>query len=271
MPWNLSDPHNAVYAPKRTLLTEDMLQGIVANTIVPCEGAATIPGITHDNFAAFVLDCVWAVIENDMDAEVLPRAIKAAGPQEDRSMQLAYVFLVVWADVEGPNRDGFSMDIRDSELNTPLGDPAALKVVESITACKKEQLVSTVDLFEVLDLRLLQQLGLTVSATSKEKSRSFGHRLYSTRVQKSIKLNFYNTFREETEGYAKLITLLNNEALSAVKDPTGVVVEVDQLTGYYKLSPLKVTYCILSALENCPGSASVCTSITYSLTAVACM
>jgi hypothetical protein len=257
MPWNLSDPQNALYAPKRTLLTEEILQGTVANTVVPSEGAATIPGITHENFAAFALECAWAVIENDMEAEMLPRVIKAAGPQDDRSIQLAYVFLVVWTDIEGPKRDGFSMDIRDAELSTPLGDPAALKVVEAITACRKEQLVSNVDLLEVLDLRLLQQLGLTVSATSKEKAKGFGHRLYSTRVQKSIKLNVYNAFREETEGYAKLITLLHNEALCTAKDPEGVIMEVDQLTGYYKLFPLKVTYCILSALEHCPASAPV--------------
>lgn len=134
MPWNLSDPQNALRAPTRTVLTDATLRGLVSNTIVPSDGAATIPGITDDNFAGFALDCLWAVVEAHMEAELLPKALRAAGPHNTRSAALAYTFLVVWADVEGPNRDGFSMDIRDAELYTPLGDKAALKVVEAIQA-----------------------------------------------------------------------------------------------------------------------------------------
>jgi hypothetical protein len=246
-----------VHAPARTVLTNSSLQGIVSSTIVPSEGAATIPGITESNFSGFVLDCLWAVIEGDMEAEMFPRAIQAAGPQEGRSSKLAFLFLVVWADVEGPNRDGFSMEIRDPELAAPLGDPAAVKVVEAITACKKAHLVTTLDLLEVLDVRLLQQLGLTVSALAKDKAKSFGNKLYATRVQRSIKLSLFNTFREETEGYAKLITLLNNAALSSLSSAEGVDNEVDQLIGFYKLAPLKVAFCILCGLEQNPASAPV--------------
>ena len=132
MPWNLQDPQNALRAPARTVLTDATLRGIVSNTIVPSDGAATIPGINADNFASFALDCLWAVVDAQMEAELLPKALRAAGPQDLRSAVLAYTFLVVWADVEGPNRDGFSMDIREAELYTPLGDKAALKVVEAI-------------------------------------------------------------------------------------------------------------------------------------------
>jgi THO complex subunit 2 N-terminus len=258
MPWNLSDPRNAVRAPVRTVLTDATLQGIVTGKIVPSDAAATVPGITRAKFAGYALDCLWAVMEGDMEAEVFPRAIRASGPQDARSNTLAYVFLVAWADVEGPNRDAFSLELRDPELDTPLRDPQALKVAEAVAACRKEELVTTLDLYEVLDVRLLQQLGLTGPLQQAPgKQRNFTNRLAQTRVQNALKISIYNTFREETEGFAKLVTLLNNSALAALADAAPVSREVDQLIGYYKLAPLKVAFCVLCALESNPASAPV--------------
>ena len=253
MPWDLTDATKGTQAPARTVLTEKIVDGINQGTIVPSDAAPTVSGVHGGNFAAYVLDCIWAVCTKQLEVEPFLRAVRAAGPQPGRASTLAYAFLVVWADIEGPKVDSFGMDLKDGMLSEKVGGPGKL-VVDLVSAAHRDGLVSSVDLLEVLDVRLLNlaQIGL-----ADKTGKAFTQRLTQTRVQRAVKINVFLTFREEAEGFGKLVTLLNNSALATLQSAAAVDKEVDQLIGYYSLAPIKVAYCILCALESQPNAAHV--------------
>lgn len=256
MPWAVGAERSV--APPRTVLTEQVLEGLNSGKIAPTEGAATVPGITKDNFPAYLLDCLWAVVNEELEADRLPQAIRAAGPQEAVSSTLVYAFLVVWADIEGPHRDSFSIDIRSAEFEHRYEDEEQIKLMGAVKACRQDDLVTAADLLEVLDAKMLQHpsLGLTLSPATG-KGKSLATHMVSARTLQSQKIIIYPAFREDTEGYAKLLTLLNNGAISQLDNAEALNKEVDQLTGFYRLAPVKVAYCTLCAIEQQPAAAQV--------------
>lgn len=68
--------------------------------------------------------------------------------------------------------------------------------------------------------------------------------------------NKYNLFREETEGYAKLVTLLNGFAKGKLSIATvpAAAAEIRALTGHFLLDPNKVIDVILASFERQPDN-----------------
>jgi hypothetical protein len=247
MPWTNSD--DQAEPPVRKLLTERKLSALAQGANGIAEGD---PPITAENFPAYVLECVWAVIEEKLEPDNFPVAVNAPGLPGSHSALLSHVFWLVWADIEGPKADAFTEDLAGSDL--ALGNPQAGRVVAALQEARRKELVQDIDLFEVLDLRLLVQSGL--SAPSKHPT-SFAKKMTLTYNNRSMKISLYNTFREDLEGFAKLVTLLNNPFLTHSDHLPQLCTEIDQLTGYYRLSPAKVCTCVLVAMERSPEVAAV--------------
>jgi THO complex subunit 2 N-terminus len=258
MPWRDVDGQPQYYTLPRKLLSNEVIEDLRSNRIVVTEGAPTIPGIGPEVLCSYALECLWAVLEGAADeagglpAEKYPKAIRAAGFDAAASPTLCSAFWAVWADIEGPKRDAFSVRHDADVLTVGLDELEAGKVVDVIQACRSDNLVSVDDLLEVLDVRLIYQVGLSQSQANPKVT--FGNKLHNVHIQRAVKISQFNAFREEPEGFAKLLTLLHNSALAKLPDIESIDKEIMQLVGYFALSPLKVVYCILSAIESNPGN-----------------
>ena len=65
----------------------------------------------------------------------------------------------------------------------------------------------------------------------------------------SYKQQKYNLFREETEGYAKLITELNQPDMASRTSPKEVLQVIKSIIGYFNLDPNRVLDIILESFE----------------------
>ena len=65
----------------------------------------------------------------------------------------------------------------------------------------------------------------------------------------SYKQQKYNLFREETEGYAKLITELNQPDMAKRTSPKEVLRVIKSIIGYFNLDPNRVLDIILESFE----------------------
>ena len=66
---------------------------------------------------------------------------------------------------------------------------------------------------------------------------------------RSYKQQKYNLFREETEGYAKLITELNQPDMASRTSPAEVLQVIKSIIGYFNLDPNRVLDIILESFE----------------------
>lgn len=245
MPWSA----DRTEAPQLSLLAGDVLEQLNSGNH---EIVEKLPNI-RDRLAQFSLECVWAVAEGKLQSEQLPMTIKAAGTEGSVSSILTHAFWLVWTDIEGPHVDNFCDDYNAPE--TVLGtSEQGSRVAAALDACIKQDAIMSEDALEVLELNLLVQSG-AIHAFSE--GNSFGKKILIARNSKFLKIPTFNVFREELEGYAKLITLLNNPALALIESKSRICTEMDQLAGYYQLSPSKVASCILVAMEKDLSAATV--------------
>ena len=256
MPWDITTANLSV-APLRVVLTNDTVEGLRTDKIVASDVARTIPGVCKNNLVQYILDCVWAALEEDIPPKKVPVAVKAAVDvhELDVSSALANVFWLVWLDLSG-----------DSEPTPMFHDasPHISRLVDVIKACQAEQLVRTQGLMSHLDIPLLGLLGFIPPAKGPDPNITFKKTCLSTTNRILYKMDRYNLFREESEGYSKLLTLLNNRAVSRQKDESKLRMEVTKLIGSFDLCPAKVLDCILGAVEFNPARNQVRTHFSLS-------
>jgi THO complex subunit 2 N-terminus len=262
MPYDQSSDEARYYGLPRhgqdSWLSNDTIRDLKAGRIVPSDAAPTIVGVDASKDAcAFALECLWAVLagasEEEGDGALpvarFPTAMRAAGISASASKDICSALWVVWADIEGIHRDAFCVDHKSESLTAAIdgpGEKEAAKMLEVLKACYDDELVTAVDIFATLDLRMIHGATWLHVGTSKA---AFRDKVFHVNIQKAVKITQFNAFREEPEGFAKLLTLLHNPALAKMTDVSKVDTEVMQLVGYFALSPLKVVYCILGAME----------------------
>lgn len=244
MPWTA----DRVEAPRLTLLSSEVLGQLNSGK----HDVVKSLSVREDTLARFTLECLWAVVEGKLQAEQLPLAVKATAVEGAVSAILAHVFWIVWSDIEGPSRDGFCEELNVPEA--PLESEEAGRVVDALAECRRQNAITEQDILEILDLSLLVQSG---NSAPQATGSSFSRKITIARNSKFLKIPTFNVFREELEGYAKLITLLNNPAMSERQHIMRVCSEIDQLAGYYQLSPGKVASCIIVAMEKDLANAAV--------------
>lgn len=253
MPWSASD--DQAEAPAYSLLSDDVLSSLAQSS-----WSGKPDAVNDENFGLYVLECLWAVVEEKLEPDGFPAAVKAPGVPGPHSKTISHSLWLVWADIEGPNADAFTEDVGSGACDSPLGSPQASRLVSVLQECRRQELVDDVDVFEILDFRLLVQSGLSGPTTM---ATSFPKKVIVARNAKTVKISMFNVYREDLEGFAKLVTLLNNPALSERHQVTKICCEIDQLTGYYRLNPLKVCTCLLTAMERSPSLATVRESSLY--------
>lgn len=245
MPWSVEDRS---VAPASSL-PDDVFSQLNDGNLKVVQSLDVNP----ETLAKFALECLWAVVDGKLHANQLPLAIEATSVKHEvASAILAHVFWLVWSDIEGSKADSFCEEINAEEK--PLDSEAASRVIEALAECRRNGILKEQDSLEVLELNLLVQSGQTAPQTNRN---SFGRKIGIARNSKFLKIPTFTIFREELEGYAKLITLLNNPAIAQVNDAKRICTEVDQLAGYYQLNPSKVASCILVAMEQDLSSAQV--------------
>lgn len=244
MPWSA----DRAQAPLLSLLEDDVLRQLNGGKHEIVQSLSIGP----DALAQFSLQCLWAVAEGKLQADKLPMAVKATGIEAPLSGILAHVFWLVWSDIEGPNIDSFCEEITAPEA--ALDSEEAGRVIEALAECRRQNVITEQDVLEVLELSLLVQSG---SCAPHSHRNSFARKIGLARNSRFLKIPTFNVFREELEGYSKLITLLNNPAVSQIENALRIRTEMDQLAGYYRLSPSKVASCILVAMEKDISTAPV--------------
>lgn len=114
----------------------------------------------------------------------------------------------------------------------------------------KDGFISQQCLKEVADGDFLEWCGLIVSrdAWKKKEVRVNTVQVYTQRK--------YNLLREESEGYAKLTTLLNQSGAGVLKceDVHLVVSEITSLVGYFDLDPNRVFSVVLDSFSQQPNN-----------------
>ena len=125
MPWSAAD--DRAEAPAYSLLSDDVLSSVAQGS-----WGGEPDAVSSENFALYVLECLWAVVEEKLEPDGFPAAVKAPGVPGPHSKTICHTFWLVWADIEGPNADAFTEDASSGACDANLGSPQASGLVLSL-------------------------------------------------------------------------------------------------------------------------------------------
>ncbi|CAH0560689.1 unnamed protein product [Brassicogethes aeneus] len=112
-----------------------------------------------------------------------------------------------------------------------------------------EKFVSDKLLKERLEIETLQEVGIL-------KNRTFYSKFIKVKTKLYYKQRKFNLFREECEGFAKILTELNKE-FSETTDHNSLLDIVQSLIGCFNLDPNRVLDVILESFENKPKDSAL--------------
>ncbi|XP_001606603.2 THO complex subunit 2 isoform X1 [Nasonia vitripennis] len=135
------------------------------------------------------------------------------------------LFTLIDAEVQGENRSNFYYIVKESE-----------------------KFLTDRILKERLDIDTLQDVGTL-------KNLNFQTKFIKVKTKLYYKQKKFNLFREESEGYSKLIVELNQERSES--EVESVLEIVKSLIGYFNLDPNRVLDILLETFENRPQDAAV--------------
>jgi THO complex subunit 2 len=123
------------------------------------------------------------------------------------------------------------------------------RIVEASVQLVEEGFLSRRILMEVSDGDFMETAGLVNSYKDGWRKREI--RLNTRNVYAQRK---YNLLREESEGYSKITTLLNQAGSSRVSEANmdGILKEMKSIVGYFDLDPNRVSSLILDAYASYP-------------------
>eukprot|EP00889_Picochlorum_renovo_P001076 jgi/Picre1/28106/NNA_003513.t1 len=135
---------------------------------------------------------------------------------------------------------------------------AAQNLVDCARELLQEGYLSKRVLMEVSDGEFMEVAGLVSSYRDGWRKREI--RLNTRNVYAQRK---FNLLREESEGYSKIVTVLNQAGSARVSKTnlSGVVAEIKSLIGYFDLDPNRVSSLILDAFAVYPHNESFITLI----------
>ncbi|KJE97099.1 Thoc2 protein [Capsaspora owczarzaki ATCC 30864] len=128
----------------------------------------------------------------------------------------------------------------------PAQDPARDRLFQLVLLLIREKLVTEDAFKERLEAATLAAVSITRDAAT------FKTTVTRMRTKLFYKQQKFNLFREESEGYAKLISELSQESLSVAVCHT-VSRHVQSLIGFFDLDPNRVMDIILNCFENEPS------------------
>ena len=204
--------------------------------------AQAVPGVGASAAKAFILELCWAVLREQLDAPDL--AVGLAGVELDLPEASSILADVIWlASLEtelAPDLRTRLVDLAKS-LVAPTGEPTSTHPLTRallLAHCEGE---------------FLEECGLIPSAAGwKKKEVRVNTRLVYTQQK-------FNLLREESEGYAKLITEL---AALGDRDSTPEAIasatrSIQSLIGYFDLDPNRALDLALDAAERKPEHAGL--------------
>lgn len=221
---------------EKPALTPEIIEGLNSGKVVVSDVGATIPGVTPATLQRFLLDVARAVAGGSLNADKMAVAIRSSGTQggtEELGPDLADALWYAWQEVEGDT---------SGDAKTRLADAAKDLL--------KEQLLTKQQLMESGEGEFFEWCGLVVNKElwRKKEIRSHTKHVYQQRK--------FNLLREESEGYAKLATLLNQRAAGCLSDDAvpAVLAEMKALIGYFDLDPNRCFSLVLDAFSQQPGN-----------------
>ncbi|GIL78715.1 hypothetical protein Vretimale_382 [Volvox reticuliferus] len=159
------------------------------------------------------------------EADEYYKALETLGPPTNYAEALVDVFWILWVRFEVGR------------------GPESMNLVAAIKACWQDKRVTEKQLLQVLEPDCLHTVGLIRDKSIWDKKA----------VRYNTKLNYtilkYNLFREDSEGYAKLVTLYNNFGAGAVgeEDLPALARELQALIGSFDLDPNRCLDLLLDA------------------------
>lgn len=129
------------------------------------------------------------------------------------------------------------------------GDKGPERIVDAAVGLVQEGFLSRRILMELTDGEFMETAGLVHSYKDGWRKREI--RLNTRNVYAQRK---YNLLREESEGYSKVTTLLNQAGASKVSEANldGILKEMKSIVGYFDLDPNRVSSLILDAYASYP-------------------
>lgn len=223
---------------ERGVLTSQLIDGLNSGQVVVSDVGATIPGVTAATLQRFLIDLVRAVAAGSLKPDKVAVAVRSAGVEDTSDAlgsDLADALWYGWLEVEGD-----------------AGGDAKSRVADAAKDLLKEALVTKPQLFESGEGEFFEWCGMVVS---KEVWRRKEIRSHTKHVYVQRK---FNLLREESEGYAKLATLLNQQAAGCLS-PAGTAAalgEMKALIGYFDLDPNRCISVVLDAFTQQPHNAA---------------
>ncbi|KDR14733.1 THO complex subunit 2 [Zootermopsis nevadensis] len=171
------------------------------------------------------------------------------------------VYELIWHGIKGPLRREATATTLGEIVNLHSDMPSIIldvvSVIDAETSCAEnngderqrfcfivketEKFLSDKLLKERLEIDTLQDVGTL-------KNRNFYTKFIKVKTKLYYKQRKFNLFREESEGYAKLITELNQEVSGNVT-PTNILEVIKSLIGCFNLDPNRVLDIILESFE----------------------
>ncbi|BDA48856.1 THO complex subunit 2 [Coccomyxa sp. Obi] len=218
-----------------SLATPQVIEGLNEGKVLASEIGATVTGIDSANFRQYLLELAHAVAAGQLLPAKYAVGMKASGiPVGDGTpLLLAEVLWAVWVEVQG------------------AGNAAAAQTLIADLAKEllKEHLVTKDVLMMNMDGAFLEEVGAVTKAENlRKKEIQLNTRMHYTQRR-------FNLLREESEGFAKLITALCASTKNTPVDH--LVTEVKALIGFFDLDPNRVYDVILDAFEADPKNAAL--------------
>ncbi|XP_011499496.1 PREDICTED: THO complex subunit 2 [Ceratosolen solmsi marchali] len=169
-----------------------------------------------------ILNGIHGAVKRDGVVTILGELVAVDGAIPSAIVDL---FTLIDAEVQGENRSNFYYIVKESE-----------------------KFLTDRILKERLDIDTLQDVGTL-------KNLNFQTKFIKVKTKLYYKQKKFNLFREESEGYSKLIVELNQERTESEVD--SVLEIVKSLIGYFNLDPNRVLDILLETFENRPQDDAV--------------
>lgn len=206
--------------------------------------AASAAGLsaTAETASTFFLSLCRAVTEGRLAPEKVPLAIQAVGL--DAALASVQLTDVLWCGPRSCTQDACRAltlcrsprRLLSVRLEGEASAEPRARLLSLARVCLEGGYVSRAALLENCEGEFLEELGLIKSASDFKKKE--------VRVNTKVVYNQqkFNLLREQSEGYAKVLTVLNNSGAAALSAATlpAVVKALQALIGYFDLDPNRV-------------------------------
>eukprot|EP00798_Chlamydomonas_sp_ICE-L_P015992 gene15992-22126_t len=179
-----------------------------------------------------VFNEVTKAIEGKQDLDAFYTDLQSAGPNDEVSAELIDVFWVLWLKLDGSSQK--------------------MKLVELMKDCIRDKKIDKKAAMETLEHDCMQAVGIIPDVDMwKKKEIRFSTKINYTQTK-------YNLLREDSEGYAKLVTALNQFGTACLVDDMVPMLakEIQALIGYFDLDPNRCLDLVLEAAEQQPTNSA---------------